>query len=83
MTAIGQADRMSINTMTWDPAVAIGELVDDARSPMSEEHSSKAQENRVVENPKPTLLVVFQASTEVLQPDSVFSTMIRLLHSSS
>lgn len=66
---------MSINTMTLGGlAVALGELVDDAIVDV-ENIFRRLNENRHAANPKHTLLVVYQASTEV-RNSIVFSTII-------
>ncbi|MDA0806880.1 MAG: efflux RND transporter permease subunit [Planctomycetota bacterium] len=69
---------LSINTMTLGGlAVAIGELVDDAIVDV-ENIFRRLKENRLRSNPKHTLLVVFQASTEI-RNSIVFGTMIVIL----
>ncbi|QDT96363.1 efflux RND transporter permease subunit [Gimesia aquarii] len=68
----------SINTMTLGGlAVAIGELVDDAIVDV-ENIFRRLQENRFQENPKPPLLIVFQASCEI-RNSIVFGTVIVVL----
>ncbi len=69
---------LSINTMTLGGlAVAIGELVDDAIVDV-ENIFRRLKENRHAADPKPALLVVYQASTEI-RNSIVFSTMIVVL----
>ncbi|MGZ0168686.1 MAG: efflux RND transporter permease subunit [Planctomycetales bacterium] len=66
---------LSINTMTLGGlAVAIGELVDDAIVDV-ENIFRRLKENRLRATPKNTLLVVFQASTEI-RNSIVCGTMI-------
>jgi len=69
---------LTINTMTLGGlAVAIGELVDDAIVDV-ENIFRRLKENRQLEQPRPVLAVVYEASMEV-RNSIVFSTMIVIL----
>ena len=69
---------LSINTMTLGGlAVAIGELVDDAIVDV-ENIFRRLRENRASTNPKPPLLVVYQASCEI-RNSIVYGTIIVVL----
>jgi HME family heavy-metal exporter len=69
---------LSINTMTLGGlAVAIGELVDDAIVDV-ENIFRRLKENRLLESPRPTLAVVYDASVEV-RSSVVYGTAIVVL----
>ncbi len=69
---------ISVNTMTLGGlAVAIGELVDDAIVDVENVHRRLA-ENKLLNNPRSTLRVIYDASTEI-RNSIVFSTLIVVL----
>jgi CzcA family heavy metal efflux pump len=69
---------LSVNTMTLGGlAVAIGELVDDAIVDVENVHR-RLRENRALPNPRPVLVVIKDASTEV-RNSIVYATVLVVL----